>query len=276
MRQDIREKMPSWINDTDGSQYQLCMSDDIDSWLSCKVLEQVKGYEVNYFYSFDNFYVMDSDEQKQAIGVDIPLLKGKCWDNHVTMLSSRDNINKQSANLNTIFKINKTNYTEKWAGSTLLQVWSYYNLPLPESDEGKMILLAIDSSYKGHYIKKFKETQNAWLKMIDFDELIELQERYTQKDFEQISKKYKLNEKIIINKDGYLETDILLEEIDKILGYDLSLPQGKFTLKKKFKNDRIDMMGKYVSSKKKLKGKVFSLALTSANHVSYSTLLGDD
>lgn len=275
MRKDVREKMPSWVNETDGNNYQLCMSDDIDSLLSCKILENVKGYEINYFYSFDKFFVGDSDNRKQAIGVDISLMNGKCWDNHISMLSRRDSVNKQSANLNVLYKISRDNYTEKYAGSTLLQIWSYYNIPLPETDEGKMLLLAIDSAYKGHYIEKFRETQNAWLRILEFEELIELQERYTKKDFERISKKYKLNEKIIVNKDGYLETDLLLNEISEVLGYKLILPEIKFTLMKQFKNDRIDMMGKYIPNKSKLKGKVFSLALTGINNISYSTL-GDD
>ncbi|BDH63310.1 hypothetical protein MTP04_34400 [Lysinibacillus sp. PLM2] len=269
MRKDVKEKFPSWIEE--GKEYQLCMSDDIDSWLSCCVLESVTGHEVNYFYSFDEFYVMDSEGQKEAIGVDIALMKGKCWDNHVTMLSRRDSVNEQSANLNAVFKISRDNYTEKWAGSTLLLVWSYYDLPLPESEEGKMLLLTIDSTYKGHYMSKFKETQNAYLRMLDMEELIEVQEQHSQRDFQKISTKYRIKEKIKVN-DGNLETELMLEEIGEILGFDLSLPQWKFKLMKKFENVVIDLNKKRMRYKLGIKDDVFSLALTSQLKLKYSSM----
>lgn len=272
MRKDIKLKFPRWVEEDNGNDYQLCASDDIDSWLSVKVLERHKGYRVNYFYSFDKFYVMDTESQKQAIGVDIALMKGKCWDNHITMLSSRDSVNEQSANLNAIFKINRANYTEKYAGSTLLQIWSYYGIPLPDTDEGKMILLAIDSTYKGNYISKFKETQNAYLKMLGMEALIVVQEKYSQMDFQRITSKYRLNQKIQVNETGQLETDIDLEAIGEILGYNLRLPKKVLTLKKSFKSGRVNMIGKNYPTSRRIHKNIFSLAVTSQNNVSYSTL----
>ena len=272
MREDIKSKFPSWVNEDNGNDYQLCASDDIDSWLSIKVLERLKGYEVNYFYSFDKFYVMDTERQKQAIGVDIALVEGKCWDNHITMLSRRDSVNKHSANLNAIFKINRQNYTEKYAGSTLLQIWSYYGVPLPETDEGKMILLAIDSTYKGHYIEKFRETQNAYLRMLGMEELIDVQEKYKQADFQRLTSKYRLNQKIQVNETGKLMTDIDLDAIGEVLGYDLQIPNKVLSLRKSLKSGRLDMIGKYYPYSKRIAKNVFSLAVTSQNNVSYSTL----
>jgi len=262
MRKDIREKMPSWVNE-DGNNYQLCMSDDIDSLLSCKVLERVKGYKINYFYSFQKFYVMDSDNQKEAVGVDIALVNGKCWDNHVTLLSSRDSVNKQSANLNTIFKVSKTNYTKKYAGSTLLQVWSYYNLPLPESEEGKMSLLAIDMS-------KFKETQNEYLRMLGFEELIAVQEKHKQMDFQRISIKYGIKKQIIVNENNSLETELKLDEIGKILGFDLSLPEQQLSLMMSFEKGEVNTVGR--KDKKSIKKKIFTLALTKERLAKFSAV----
>lgn len=271
MIKDIRSKFPDWVNDNNVGKYTICMSDDLDSLLGSKVLEQIKGYKTNYFYSFDELYVDDENNDKVAIGVDIALMKGKIWDNHVTMLSRRDSINPQSANLNAILKISRDNYTDKYAGSTLLQIWSYYNLPLPTTDEGKMILLVIDSSYKGHYIRSFKETQNKYLRMLEFDELIELQDKYTQRDFQKITKKYNLNGKIELI-DGKLETAIKLEEVGKILGIDLTLPKGQFKLKRKFKSNKSNL----TKGSKTKKNNIFSLALTGQNFVCYSTKQGDD
>lgn len=270
MREDIRRKLPQWIED--GNKYQICMSDDIDSLLGSCIVNKIKGFDINYFYSFTGFYNGELEKMK-AIGIDIALNKGRTWDNHVTILSRRDSVNKDSANLNSIFKISRDNYTEKYAGSTALLIWSYYKLPLPKTDEGKMALLAIDSAYKGHFISKFRETQNGYLKMLEMEELIEIQNKYSQKDFEKVAKKFKLNGKIII-VDGKLETDLPLEEISDVLGIELKLPTIEFKLRKKYENKRETK--RMYKNKRNLvfnQDHIFSLAVTGMNCISYSELI---
>ena len=105
----------------------------------------------------------------------------------------------------------------------------FYGLPLPESDEGKMLLLSIDSSYKGHYTG-FKAVQNEWLRKLGFEELIDIQNKYTLKDFANIKKKYNSSMKIeLVN--GQLQTEMYLEGISKVLGLPIELPICCFKLK---------------------------------------------
>ncbi|WP_409174836.1 hypothetical protein [Brevibacillus fortis] len=240
------------------------MSDDLDSLLGAKLLELVKGYVVNYFYNFRKLYVADKGNKKKAIGVDIALMEGKTWDNHITLMQpSRDSINEQSANLNSIFQIDSENYTAKYAGSTCLQIWSYYDIPLPPTDVGKMILLAIDSTYLGHYIPRFQHTQNEYLEMMSMTELIDLLNKYDKRDFEKIKKQFCTNHKIFVRNNGFLRTSIKLDEIGDILNLDLSLPDKSFVLFRNFKDDQFTLSSE-------LKGQVFSLALTNANGGKYT------
>ena len=45
---------PQWIDTNE--EYVTCLSDDIDSLVSCKLLEKYKGWEVGYFYNFKEIY----------------------------------------------------------------------------------------------------------------------------------------------------------------------------------------------------------------------------
>ena len=69
----------------------------------------------------------------------------------VSLISDWDTWNTDMINLNLMCQVTNDNYTDKYAGSTLLTIWSVYDLPLPETEEGKMLLLCIDSAYKGFY-----------------------------------------------------------------------------------------------------------------------------
>ena len=92
-----------------------------------------------------------------------------------------------------------------------------------------MLLLSIDSSYKGHYTG-FKAVQNEWLRKLGFEELIDIQNKYTLKDFANIKKKYNSSMKIeLVN--GQLQTEMYLEGISKVLGLPIELPICCFKLK---------------------------------------------
>ncbi|WP_137842581.1 hypothetical protein [Bacillus sp. 2SH] len=267
MKQDFKSKFPQWVNES--GDYTVCLSDDLDSLVGASILKYVKEYEIKHFYDFNNFYSVDGDKRK-AIGVDIALEKGMTWDNHVVRLSRYGKVNPLSANSNVIENINRENYTKKYAMSTALLMWSFYGLPLPESDEGKMLLLSIDSSYKGHYTG-FKVVQNEWLRKLCFEELIDIQNKYTLKDFANIKKKYNSSMKIeLLNEQ--LQTEMDLEGISKVLGLPIELPICCFKIRKRFQRERIELRN-YSSCTKdmleeKYKKEIFSMALTAKNTIS--------
>ncbi len=145
MKQQLKAKFPKWVNDKEHGKYNLCMSDDMDSLLSCLFLNSMFGYEVKYFYNFNSIYSAQH-EKKPTICVDIAIEKGMTWDNHVVKISDNDIVNPESANINAINGINRDSYFTKYAGSTLLQILSYYDVPMPKNKEALLILLDIDSS----------------------------------------------------------------------------------------------------------------------------------
>lgn len=233
MRPDIKKLFPAWVNDNE--YYDLCLSDDIDSLLSCVVLEKIKGYKINYFYDFTNIYSTNQAINK-AIAIDVDLKQGKCWGNHVAIEE-----NKESANLNKVLGISQENYRNKYAGSTLLTILSYYNVDISHlSEEGKMILLCIDSAYLGFYNNDFKEVHIYYMRdILQFPELVEIEERHKKEEFEELQRKYRLKEKIKINKEGMLYTKIDLDGLGVILNMPLKLSDIQFYLKKSFETDLI-------------------------------------
>jgi hypothetical protein len=231
MREDIKKLFPEWTNSNE--YYDLCLSDDIDSLLSCIVLEKIKGYKINYFYDFTKIYSTNQAINK-VIAVDVDLQKGKCWGNHVIIGE-----NKESANLNRILNISNENYTNKYAGSTLLTILSYYDIDISHlSKEAKMILLCVDSAYLGFYHDSFKEVHKKYIyDILQFPELIEIEERHKKEEFEELQRKYRLKEKIKINKEGMLYTKIDLDGLGVILNMPLKLPDIQFSLRKSFQTD---------------------------------------
>jgi hypothetical protein len=174
----------------------------------------------------------------EYIGVDLSLTHGKCFDNHVVMLNEHDDYNYKSINFNVADQISRENYFQKYCGSTLLMIWSLYDIPLPESEEGKMILLAIDSTFKGYYSPYANDKNSNKKYLVDvmgLGELYEVLKRHKQQDFIKIMQKYNLNGKIDV-KNGYLNTDIDLPGLREVFDLPFLLPKNPFQLLYKFNN----------------------------------------
>lgn len=256
MKKVIKDKFPEWCDSEE--QFDLCLTNDIDSLLSCAILNKLKGYRTNFFYNFTELYRVKKTG-KPIIGVDMALSKGKCWDNHVTMLFRNDIYNKQSGNINNLLGVCQNNYHEKYAMSTLLTIMSYYDVPLPKDEEGKMILLAIDSSFLGHYSSRFKPTHTKYLQMLEYEELLDCLEQHDKQDFIDITNKYNLKRPIEV-ENKKLVTDINLPELEGFFNVDLSLPESDFNLKETFQYKTVNLNLQNVN-----KQNVFSLALIYKN-----------
>lgn len=258
----VKSKFPAWCDSNE--YYDLCLTDDSDSFISCKMLEQVKGWQINYFYDFNKIYRIKNSKY-DAVGVDMAITKGRCWDNHITTFSTKE-YNPDCANINQVCKVTANNYHDKYAASTLLEIMGYYGVPLPASEEGKMVLLGIDISYKGHYNKKFRQTQRDYLKLLGLDqELLPIIENHKIQDFHQIVNDYGLNRKIYLNEENQLETKINLPAIGRFFDMDLSLPNEKFEDMRTFKPDKAD-----VYNPKDMPENLFSAAFIYRNTLKYS------
>lgn len=273
MNNKYLEQIPKWYTSED-TYFDLILSDDIDSLTSCAVINQAKKWNIEYFYDFSGMGTTKKTKSNEMVGVDIARCKGKTFDNHVVMFRDDDEVNPESINPNIIRKINRSNYQNKYCGSTLLLVWSLYNRPLPESEEGKMILLAIDSTHMGFYSGNdtFKRANKFYLcDMLGLDELYAVEERHKSYEFAQIVQKYNITGKIS-HKKGILSTTIKLDEISKEIGLDLILPTDTFYEYGIYQNNRADL---YSNTRRKYKindyvEDPFTLALTYTDTVKYS------
>ena len=272
MNKEYSSKFPQWYKE-DLTNHVSCLSDDLDSLVGCSLLEKVKGVEIGYFYNFKELY-RGTERDVKAIGVDIALENGRTFDNHVTMLNHKDRYNKMSINPNNIDNVSRDNYTDKYALSTALLMWSLYDIELPSTDEGKMVLLSIDSAFLGHYNDKFKPIQNKYLSKLGFDELIDLQERYSLDDFRAVQRKYNMNSKIVMIKKG-LRTTLPLGEISDVLELELILPHDTFLVNNTLEISN-ESLNKYIGYSKDYiengQTKIFSLALTGKNYISKTNI----
>lgn len=278
MKAEYKNKLPKWYNDN--KQYDLILTDDIDSLMSCAILKFLKNWSIENVMLFKadtnksiDYLGKTSDATNETVGVDFALQNGKCFDNHVSRISKLDPINSECVNLNVIRDITRENYFKKYNLSTVLLLWSLFDLPIPESEEGKMILLTIDSSYYSYFSKKQYQDMNRYYMcdIMGLDELYECQGRHTQAEFKEIEKKFKLKEKIVA-KNGYLDTNIDLLAINNEIGWDTgvwcSLPKKKFTLHKKFYDKQVSINNNTTLSE--ITKNPYSVALTGRDFICYS------
>lgn len=268
MQNKLKEKFPEWCSDYTQGQNALILTDDLDSLLGCAIENYVKGNNINYFYNFNKLYVAERTDKRKAIGIDLALHKGKSWCNHVVRINKDDYVNPQTANINALLKVHSDNYFKKYAMSTAIMMWSFYDLPLPKTKEGKMLLLAIDSSFLGHYDNRFKDIHTAYLELLELNELIDLLNNTSKFEFEMLQSKYKTKAKIKLNNDGYLQTNLPLADLQGFFGMPLELPRQKFELMFQF-NDTTGSTYQ-IKSKNQINKQIISFALTGRNKFKYT------
>lgn len=277
MKDNYKEILPEWYKET--KSFGLILTDDLDSLLGTSILKTVKNWEIEQVMLFNPFktgidYLGEAENAThEAIGVDFAMTEGKCFDNHLTMFTANDRYNKQSVNLNHIRRIHRGIYTQKYNLSTVLLLWSLYDLPKDDlSDELMMILLAIDSSYYSYY-HGFHEANRKWLvDALDLPEFYACQERHKEYEFQDIIKKYRLKEKIKSNK-GVLSTCIDIEAINDMLLWEsdvqIKLPSYTFRKKATYKDIEVDIKG-FPSGIDAIAENPFCYAMTRKNKVKYS------
>jgi hypothetical protein len=253
----IKERLPQWINVK--NEFDICLSDDLDSLLSCYYLTKYRGWPIKYFYDFTGLYKTAGIKtmKNTAIGVDIDLYEGRCLGNHIV-----NNKNEDCINLHKLCNINRYNYHEKYAGNTILMVLSILNVDINLfTKDQQEILLSIDTMFKSYFYDKEKSTYYINY-ILEYPELIHILEKHNADYFYNIMRKYNLFEKIYIDSQGLLNTEIKLTELSKIFNIDLRLPQQNFEIIRQFE------IGKGVP----YSDDIFSLAWTYKNSAIYSYL----
>ena len=143
------------------------------------------------------------------------------------------------------------------------------------SDEYGLILT--DGSFQGYYTEeKYVWIHKHWLvDVLDLPEFYECEKRHTKDEFKEIQKKYNIHKgygKITL-KNGYLSTDIDLEMVNDVLGWEtdivVELPTDGFK-KKAIYRDCMRSVDDTTRSISKFSDDVFSYALTNKYTVNYS------
>lgn len=253
--QKFNEMIPQWFYEDN---LCLSLSNDIDSLMSCYYLTKYKGWDIQYFYDFDRLYrnIDFEPTENNCIGVDVDLLEGRCIGNHLV-----NNSNKNCINLNRFARVDNTNYYHKYAGSTILMVLSLLNIDINTfTEEQQEILLCVDTTFKSYF---FDENIAAYYiqDVLGYPELIAILKKHSKEYFYDIMSKYKLFEKINMSNDGYLQTNIMLEELNEVFNIELQLPKSQHGIIREF------LQGK---GKPAENMNVFSLAWTYKNNSIFS------
>ncbi|WP_143452678.1 hypothetical protein [Konateibacter massiliensis] len=286
MKEQYRKRLLNgneWIDSVD--KYGLILTDDLDSLLGCAILKAVKDWDIEQVFLFKANKAKDKDylgvtnnATHEAIGVDFAMVNGKCFDNHLTAFSYNDIENPESINLNRTCEIHRGNYFRKYNLSTVLLLWSLYDLPKENlSDELMMLLIAIDGSYEGFYTdQKYVGIHERWINdVLDLPKFLECEKRHTKQEFIDIKRKYCIHKGHgkIMASEGYLTTDIDIEGINELLAWDtdiqLELPTERFRRKAIFKDNMVKIQGS-PDSIKAICENPFCYALTNKYTVNYS------
>jgi len=286
MKKEIKDMFPSWCEDKE-SNYELIMSDDVDS-LMCYIFQnRVFNREVKYFMdmsshkayqSYDKTVTRDgkqilyssedaSFKKSKILGLDFSINNDiKSWDNHVVKISKNDNYNNLSANLNIALDISSNNYTNKAIVSSFLTMLSYYEVDISKWDKDQLaILCAIDGVYYPFLNPKFASTGKHNLELLDYGflgDFIKENINYIKEVEQKLNLK---NGKIWVNKEsGLLETNINLEELSNLFGISIELPQNKFNGRKlEFKSKIFNFADN--QDKVSFNKEIFNFALTYKN-----------
>ena len=275
MNGEYLNKVPSWYKSEE--KFDVVLSDDLDGIVSTSALKYAKGWEVEYFYDFSKLYInsplyFKENKNVTRVWADVAIIRQeKTFDNHISRKNLGDKLNPYCINPNVLTNVTNENYYDKYCGSSALLIWSLYDIPLPKTELGKMLLLAIDSTFKGFYCGgNFKERNRFYLcDVLGFEELYEVEKRHSREEFYDLITKYNLGAKTTIDKDGYLHTDLDLDFIGKELGIELSIPTDKCFIEwRDLEKHKVNNFYGDVANIKRL----ITLAYTGKNFVMYSTM----
>lgn len=276
MKEKYLNQVPLWYKDN--TKYDLVLSDDIDGLISTAALKSAKGWDVEYFYDFKTLYISDDilkKENKSATRVwaDVSILKDeKTFDNHINRVNLNDYTNPNAINPNILCGITNQNYYKKYLGSTALFVWSIYGLPLPKTELGKMILLCIDTAFKGFYAYGlYKESNRRFLcDVFGMEELFEVLKHHEQSEFYELISKHNLAKKSRINGEGYIEGGLDTAFLSDVLGIPVELPKKRMRELAAFESRKFENV-EGIKSVRDIPN-VITLAFTGRNICSYSAL----
>lgn len=256
-----KDKKIIFNNDADGH-FATCLTKAVNQW-------QPIG-----MYDFKNLY-MNTDyightKKEDLVWLDVSVLGNRqAIDMHVTKIHIDDPINTNSININNYMNIHRNNYTKKCAWGVHLATLSYFQpINLKNlTDQQKALLWLPDSSYESFYFDR--DTFYHYVEMFGLQELAEVLEKYPKDNFKQFQNSLNMRGKIWVDSTGLLQTDIRIDEIQRILPMiDWSLPQGRYKNIQDFQSVEKEIY--YSIPREHIYDDMFSFALTKKKKCKYS------
>lgn len=229
MKQKLINQFSGWWRDLpmNPESYYLVMTDDMDSYYSCKMLNKMFGVEIGGFYKFGvGLYLTDKarKSEKEPIYIDCSVAQDGvyCFDNHMNIRTNHNMINPNLV----IDRYDSNCYSKKYCGSTLLFLIGLYEKQCSELE--KLYALAVDGFYIGWYRAngRFRDVNKFWLEQFELESFADLLDKHDNKFFSNFICEKQLDEKIIV-ANGQLLTFADILPHDK---FKLVMPTQSFNL----------------------------------------------
>lgn len=265
---DEKENNKKWWYNINSDKHFLVLSDDIDSYLSCLFLRKKFGVDIGGFYDFKNLYKNSKvkTKGKEPIFVDIDVCNGFAFGNHVTAFKNRNCVNFN-------YYISQNDYTDKFAGSTLITLFYGYKYNLKEKDHDKVRFWVMIDSWQKQFFE-YRKRWDSWVKDLKIEYLTDIVGAKDKDWYENKRELCGLNGKIIRQDNGTLDyTTINFNAIKEEFG--ITVPKLKLTFDKKigtFEIHNIDISCGIPEETKQLceNGRIFSNAMTRKKELKYS------
>lgn len=246
MQKQLKTKLPTFYNEKDI--YTTILTNDMDALLCSAACKAINNWDVNYFYNFEGLYVLDADNKKERVGLDLALTRGKTIDNHLMTYNHNTIHNPQAINLNYTKGIVNDSYYKKFPLSTFLLLVSLYDISLNYKDESLIkFILSVDSAHVGYYASsnRFKKVYIDWMEEMGLTKMLDILARTPLDGFKEIQRKNaKLGKNISLDSNNQLQfgywNDRVLGALSNKIGFEVSLPKGQFTLLQQFNNEEFN------------------------------------
>ncbi len=152
------------------------MSNDYDSYLSCRFLRWKFGIPIGGYFDFEKGLYLTNESmsmERKFVFVDVACSQNGvyCFDNHAYNIA-----NNQCANPNALLSYcDRETYNQKYNGSTLLLLYALYGDKSSINYTEKMTLLTIDKFYIGLFKDggKWKSINLCWLEQLDMLDVLQ-------------------------------------------------------------------------------------------------------
>lgn len=167
----IQERVKSthpWLMEKD---QPMVIHNDLDGLLSGMFMKNHLNWNVVGVYDLETLYLSDDfdGELEDICFVDLDV----CYENMKSIghhVIGSTTINKNHVNVNNLWNITESSYTEKYPLSTIVFLYWLYEVPLPQDETQLLYLLHADSTLKN--LRTYQSNGRDWLQKLNLTSLL--------------------------------------------------------------------------------------------------------